>query len=654
MKKLSPIFLALLCVIPCFSQNKFDVKEGAVVVLLKKGYSMSNIHVPVRLNGLQRFRFTNTEAQRLFDKYSISKIERTYPGIEAFDHPNVEELSRYYTIEGNFFRDRIMYNILTDPGGIFETAEPVTITHASYVPNDYSYSNGIYNDHLDLVNAQDAWTITKGDPSIKIAMTDQEGFFFSHPDYVNANSTNQMAYIHSSALNVVNAKAHGLTTSMAAAEATDNGVGSAGLGFKTRLMAFNDGIGNVVAAAAQGAQIINGSWVHCGAIPSEQAAIDVLHANGKVLVFSAGNGTAAPINFGSCYSADGEHNGLAYPAAYDHVISVGGVNAAQANADRYFIHRPGEDHLTFNAAVDVTAPGWNVGVGSATFNGDGTFNAFTYSLADGTSYAAPMVSGLAALILALKSDLSPDVVAGIIKSTATPVDGVSDNYRFAGLGGTGRIDAKKALEVTRDCFTCTDVSYLPQMETDEWGAPVYTFPSLSTCKAVVSNWTVQPYDAIDLSANISITILPGFSASAGSSFRAYVGSPCAEIFQPEMNARKISYPVVHEYYADALLAGEIEIPEEKPRYDDTSLSVDHSPNPAASKLTLTFSLPEAGVVRMKITDVSGRVLDTPFNEMFEAGTHEYQYDVSKLSNGVYMYSVESSNGSVTNKFVVAK
>jgi hypothetical protein len=266
-----------------------------------------------------------------------------------------------------------------------------------------------------------------------------------------------------------------------------------------------------------------------------------------------------------------------------------------------------------------------------------------------------MVSGLAGLILALKPDLKPDEVAGIIKSTATNVDGVSDNYRFAGLGGTGRINAKKALEITRDCFTCTTVENLPLWDYNESGTKFYYLPNGNVgCTAVITNYTTPVWENATVEANRSITLKAPLTISAGSTFIARIGSPCKDVYYTSNNARIAANETPPEYYTDYLMSGSVQIPEEKPRYDDKFLVAEHTPNPVTQRMTITFSLPSDGVVRLKITDVSGRVLDMPLDALLEGGTHEYHYDASKLSNGLYIYTIESPDGVVTNKFVVTK
>jgi len=95
-----------------------------------------------------------------------------------------------------------------------------------------------------------------------------------------------------------------------------------------------------------------------------------------------------------------------FPAAFPHVLSVAAVLPDWTSA--WFSNA--------NAAVDISAPG--VGVPVATplaFDvEDGVQDGM--SLADGTSFAAPMVTGAAAWVRAVRGDLSGMQVADVLRS----------------------------------------------------------------------------------------------------------------------------------------------------------------------------------------------------------------------------------------------
>jgi len=78
-----------------------------------------------------------------------------------------------------------------------------------------------------------------------------------------------------------------------------------------------------------------------------------------------------------------------------------------------------------------------------------------------------------------------------------------------------------------------------------------------------------------------------------------------------------------------------------------------NPNPVASSLNLGFSLPSAGPVRIGIYDLSGRLVQNLAETHMISGAHSMSF-VTELSTGVYLCQLSSDEGSVTQKFVVAR
>ena len=64
------------------------------------------------------------------------------------------------------------------------------------------------------------------------------------------------------------------------------------------------------------------------------------------------------------------------------------------------------------------------------------------------------------------------------------------------------------------------------------------------------------------------------------------------------------------------------------------------PNPFNPSTTIKFSLPRSGKVTLKIYDITGRRIETLFNQdILNAGTFKYTYNASNLASGVYFYSL---------------
>ncbi len=154
----------------------------------------------------------------------------------------------------------------------------------------------------------------------------------------------------------------------------------------------------------------NSAFVH----EAVQAARDA----GIVVVAAAGNaGTGAPY----------------YPAAVSGALAVASLDAADHLA-------PASD---FGAYIAVCAPG--EGLVSVDAGG-------LYARGSGTSFAAPLVAGLAALVQSVLVDGSPSQIERLIADHAVNIDAL--NPGMAGLLGTGRIDAAATLAATAGLAGC--------------------------------------------------------------------------------------------------------------------------------------------------------------------------------------------------------
>jgi serine protease len=247
---------------------------------------------------------------------------------------------------------------------------------------------------------------------------------------------------------------HGTRVASVLGALTNNGLGIAGVDWNTRILPvrvsgrcgalLSDTVDGLRWAAGisvpnvpdnpNPARVVNISLGGGTCTSIEQQAINDVVGRGVSVVVAAGNSGGA----------------LEAPADCSGVIAVtahanDGENASYANV---------------GSQVTISAPGGGCGNSKVvngvcttavsfirTLTNDGTtsLGAYTISNSQGTSFAAPMVSGVVSLMLAVNSSLTPAQVTAALKSSARPHPSGTFCTTNPGVCGAGLLDADGAL-----------------------------------------------------------------------------------------------------------------------------------------------------------------------------------------------------------------
>lgn len=78
------------------------------------------------------------------------------------------------------------------------------------------------------------------------------------------------------------------------------------------------------------------------------------------------------------------------------------------------------------------------------------------------------------------------------------------------------------------------------------------------------------------------------------------------------------------------------------------------PNPFNPSTKIRFALPSQVNVSLRVFDVTGKQVAELVNGSLQAGTHEYSFDASKLSSGVYFYRLEAKGFTEVKKMMLVK
>ena len=78
------------------------------------------------------------------------------------------------------------------------------------------------------------------------------------------------------------------------------------------------------------------------------------------------------------------------------------------------------------------------------------------------------------------------------------------------------------------------------------------------------------------------------------------------------------------------------------------------PNPVTNTTTISFSLSQSQKVSLKIFDVSGRLVSTLADKIFEAGENELVWNADEVNAGIYFLQFQSAENLQTEKWIVTK
>jgi len=424
-----------------------------------------------------------------FDQESIAGISKTSSGLSGFDlraaDIGVYSIDRMYPFldyvqpspktEDNILALRrtyyVHYSAPIDPYQVAqELAEEQGVTYAEHVPiyrfqddiqqehpNDSLYERQTYLNHIRL---PEAWDIVKSEDRsipVVIAIIDS-GAEWQHEDLVDNVWMNEdevpdngldddlngfIDDIHG--INLSNGDVrdndpsavpegpfsgfHGSATAGIASATTGNELGISGAAWNAQLMHVNVGCPSsdsvcygyegILYAAVNGADIINASW------GSEQTAfqlpshaiqtLDLATDLGALVIAAAGNDQL-------------NHDALITgPSGYYRVLSVGATEKDS---------RQRAEFSNYGRSVNVFAPGVDLLL---------TLPNHQYDTASGTSFATPLVAGIAALVKTKFPEITPDALREQLRLSGENMDG--DNPQFAGRLGRGFINAVSSLNI---------------------------------------------------------------------------------------------------------------------------------------------------------------------------------------------------------------
>jgi len=78
------------------------------------------------------------------------------------------------------------------------------------------------------------------------------------------------------------------------------------------------------------------------------------------------------------------------------------------------------------------------------------------------------------------------------------------------------------------------------------------------------------------------------------------------------------------------------------------------PNPFNPTTNINFSIPKAGFTSIKIYDITGRLVQTLFEEQLAPGSYKAEWNASQMPSGIYIYRIESGSFTQSRKMILIK
>lgn len=491
---------------------------------------------------------THPEIQKLLSSIGIESLRKEYPNHSAPKKTHNDQgiklvdLSLIYLFKYSISQDPKVIGSKMMSSGFFEYSEPFFLHQELFSPNDPEIGSQY---HLTNIKAYEAWDIAQGDTNIVMAITDT-GIELTHGDIsgnikynyldpINGIDDDGDGYIDNyygwdmgdnDSDPSLDGNGHGQYVSGTAGATTNNGVQTAGVGYKSKILpikvlnasGYLVGTYNaIVYAADHGAKIINCSW----------GSVDSWSQYGQdIITYAAITKNCLVV----CSAGNDNNEGLFYPASFDFAMSVAASNISD-NKWNYLWNKGSN----YNEHVDISAPGHNI----YTLNfGNGTRTGLA-----GTSFAAPIVSGAAAVAWSMYPSYTGLQIGELLKATADSMELIPGNESYEGKLGEGRLNMYRSvtesgfpgLYMHDFNFTGNNQNKLAPGDTITASGVILNYLAPSSIGTTVRITTNSPYikmvDSIitigtiptDGSLNISSTpfkfvVLPGMSASEAVGF----------------------------------------------------------------------------------------------------------------------------------------
>jgi subtilisin family serine protease len=361
-------------------------------------------------------------------------------------------------------------------------AEPNRTVSRQYTPSDSYLANQW---HHEVLQSEKCWELDLGSSSVKVAIVDWP-FQMNHPDLESRSAAgwdvvNDIAVPLGSVPSSYTYDDHSTMTAGLVAAAVDNGLGVAGIGNFTVVPVNNtypdfdseisDIYNAVVWAADNGVRVVNVSWEGVDSAVLNDAGLYLRQQTDGILVMAGENGSG-PVDYTN----------------HPYIVAVSMTDSSDQLRSHSGNH------------IDFSAPGYSV-YSTSTISG--------YVSASGTSFSAPLVSGLIAMLFSVDPDLTAEGVLEILRNTVDDLGAPGWDPEF----GWGRINGFRAVALALSQKAPVVVDLLQDSIVSTGFLPGVNYTLWSSDSLTASNWIKEPVALSTNDTNIGF-IMPDHTNAA--------------------------------------------------------------------------------------------------------------------------------------------
>ena len=167
--------------------------------------------------------------------------------------------------------------------------------------------------------------------------------------------------------------------------------------------------------------------------------------------------------------------------------------------------------------------------------------------------------------------------------------------------------------------------------------------------------TVKKFYRLNATTGVQVDNFDAFDGIAVSSASA-LGGGC--FFTNQLQAGKLTLGAVNQGSPGFLFGWNVSAPVGVTTVGGTTPTAfvldQNYPNPFNPSTMLRFALPQSSHVRLTVYNVIGQKVETLIDGVKEAGNHSVSFDASRLSSGVYFYTIDAGSFHATKKMVLMR